>query len=140
MSTPPSIRRVLETAVYVDNLERARTFYCDVLGLRTLTSGERLNALDAGEGTVLLLFLRGATASSYGASGGRTPPHDSSGPAHFAFAVDAEELPAWREYLVSVGIDLESDIEWPLGGRSLYFRDPDGNLVEVASPGVWEVY
>lgn len=140
MSTPPSIRRVLETALYVDDLERAGAFYRDVLGLRSLISGERLNALDAGGGTVLLLFLRGATASGVGASGAWMPPHDGGGPAHFAFAVDADQLPAWREHLVSRGIEIESEIEWARGGRSLYFRDPDDHLVELASPGVWEVY
>ncbi len=140
MSTPPPIRRVLETALYVDDLARAGAFYRDVLGLRSLISGERLNALDAGGGTILLLFLRGAAASGVGASGEWIPPHDGSGHAHFAFAVDAEQLPPWREHLVSRGIEIESEIEWVRGGLSLYFRDPDDHLVELASPGVWEVY
>ena len=135
LSTPPPIRRVLETALYVDDLARAGAFYRDVLGLRSLTSGEHLNALDAGGGTVLLLFLRGAATS-----GEWIPSHDSSGHTHFAFAVDAEQLPPWREHLVSRGIKIESEIEWARGGRSLYFRDPDDHLVELASPGVWEVY
>ena len=140
LSTPPPIRRVLETALYVDDLERASAFYHEVLGLRALSSGERLNALDAGGGTVLLLFLRGATASGFGASGEGIPPHDGSGPVHFAFAVDTEQLPLWREHLVFRGIEIESELEWARGGRSLYFRDPDDHLVELASPGVWEVY
>lgn len=140
MSTPPSIRRVLETALYVDDLERAGTFYHEVLGLRSLVSGERLNAFHAGEGTVLLLFQRGATASGAGGPGEWVPPHDGSGPTHFAFAVDAEQVPRWREHLESRGIDIEHEIEWPRGGRSLYFRDPDDHLVELATPGVWEVY
>ena len=140
MSTPPPIRRVLETALYVDDLECARAFYSDVLGLRALSTSARLNALDAGEGTVLLLFLRGATASGLGTSSEWMPAHDGSGPAHFAFAVDAEQLPVWRDHLVTQGIEIESEIDWPRGGQSLYFRDPDDHLVELASPGVWEVY
>ena len=140
LSPPPPIRRVLETALYVDNLERAGTFYGDILGLPALSTGARLVALDAGGGTVLLLFLRGATTSEVGTSGDRIPAHDGSGTVHFAFAVDAAQLPPWRDYLVGHGIEIESEIDWARGGRSLYFRDPDGHLVELASPGVWEVY
>ena len=140
MSTPPPIRRVLETALYVDDVERAGDFYREVMGLRSLASAERFNALDVGGDTVLLLFLRGATASGVGEEGERIPPHDGSGPTHFALAVDAEAVIAWREHLTSRGVEIENEIEWARGGHSLYFRDLDNHLVELASPGVWEVY
>ena len=29
---------------------------------------------------------------------------------------------------------------WSRGGRSIYFRDPDGHLLELATPGLWAVY
>ena len=139
-NTPPPVRRVLETALYVDDLARAQAFYSDILGLRTLTVNDRLVSLDAGGGTVILLFSRGATAAGLSISGDWIPAHDGSGPTHFALAVDSERLAQWRDHLVTHGIEIESEIRWERGGTSLFFRDPDGHLVEFATPGVWEVY
>jgi catechol 2,3-dioxygenase-like lactoylglutathione lyase family enzyme len=137
----PSIERILETALYVDDLDRATAFYRDVMGLRVLDSGPRLVAMDAGHASILLLFKRGATlaGADLGAEG-RIPPHDGGGPVHFAFAIRAEELPGWERHLQDHGIDIESSTRWARGGTSLYFRDPDGHSVEVATPGVWATY
>ena len=136
----PRIRRVLETALYVDDMERAVAFYREVLGLRPMGGGPRLTPLDAGEGTVLLLFRRGATADGLDFAGGRIPPHDGSGPAHFAFAVERGSLAGWEEQLKQHGVAVESRARWQRGGASLYFRDPDGHSVELTEPGTWETY
>ena len=136
----PVIARVLETALYVDDLARAVGFYRDVLGLRALAEGPRLAAMDAGAQTVLLLFLRGATASGADMPAGWIPPHDGAGPIHVAFAISASELSAWEERLTRHGVAIESRIDWEEGGRSIYFRDPDGHSVELATPGVWPTY
>ena len=138
--TVPKIKRILETALYVDDLEETARFYEDVIGLNVMSRGDRLVALDAGNGTVLLLFRRGATAEGVSFPGGRIPPHDGQGPAHFAFAVDAEDLEAWRDHLAESRCEIESEVAWDRGGSSLYFRDPAGHSVELATPGVWEVY
>jgi catechol 2,3-dioxygenase-like lactoylglutathione lyase family enzyme len=137
----PSIERILETALYVDDLDRATAFYRDVMGLRVLDSGPRLVAMDAGHASILLLFKRGATlaGADLGAEG-RIPPHDGGGPVHLAFAIRAEELPGWERHLQDHGIEIESSTRWARGGTSLYFRDPDGHSVEVATPGVWATY
>ena len=140
MSIPPPIRRVFETALYVDDLERAAAFYRDVLGLRSLASTQRFRALDAGGGTVLLLFLRGHGAPGEAGEGEGMPPHEGSGSTHFAFAVDPEAVAGWREHLRSRGVEIEHEVGWARGGQSLYFRDLDRHLVELASPGVWDVY
>ena len=137
---PPRVRRVVETALYVDDMARAVAFYRDVLGLRVMGAGERLTALDAGEGTVLLLFRRGATTAGIEFPGGRIPPHDGAGPAHLALGVDAADLDAWERHLESRGVAIESRTRWSQGGRSLYFRDPDGHSVELVTPGTWETY
>ena len=137
---PPSIRRVLETALYVEDMDRAVDFYRDALGLRVMGGGPRLTPLDAGEGTVLLLFRRGATADGLEFDGGRIPPHDGSGPAHLAFAVDAGTLGEWETRLARHGVAVESRVHWKRGGSSLYFRDPDGHSVELTEPGTWETY
>ena len=136
----PSIERVVETALYCEDMERAAAFYRDVLGLRVLSAGPRLIAIDAGQSTVLLLFKRGATLGGVDFPGGRIPPHDGSGPAHVAFGVRADALDAWEERLRRHGFEIESRARWTLGGRSLYFRDPDGHSVELVTPGTWETY
>ena len=97
---------------------------------------ERLVAIDAGEGTVLLLFQKG-TASSVELPRGLVPAHESGGSGHFAFAIDAADLPAWEARLAGLRIAVESRVSWERGGVSLYFRDPDGRLVELATPGLW---
>lgn len=136
----PAIRRVLETALYVGDLERATAFYRDTLGLEVMTGSDRFTALDAGEGSVLLLFIRGETTEGLDTGAGVIPPHDSRGPAHFAFAIDSAELEPWRAALDEAGLEIESEVDWPAGGTSLYFRDPDEHLVELATPGIWPVY
>jgi catechol 2,3-dioxygenase-like lactoylglutathione lyase family enzyme len=82
---------------------------------------------------VFLVFHPEATATP----GGPTPPHGARGPGHLAFAVPEAELPAWRERLAAHAVALETEVAWPRGGRSLYFRDPAGNSVELATPAVW---
>lgn len=137
---PPRIRRVVETALYVDDMARAVAFYRDALGLRAMSEGERLSTFDAGEGTVLLLFRRGATTAGLDFPGGRIPPHDGSGPAHFAFGIAVEDFEPWEARLAAAGVEIESRARWTRGGRSLYFRDPDGHSVELVTPGTWETY
>jgi catechol 2,3-dioxygenase-like lactoylglutathione lyase family enzyme len=136
----PSVARVLETALYFDDLDEAVAFYRDVLGLRVLVADPRLVAMDAGDATVLLLFRRGATVSGSQTPGGRIPPHDGQGPVHLAFAITMDALDEWEAHLERRGIVVESRIQWPRGGRSLYFRDPAGHSVELATPGTWATY
>jgi catechol 2,3-dioxygenase-like lactoylglutathione lyase family enzyme len=127
------IRNLVETSVYVDDLDRAERFYRDVLGLAPIgKEAGRHVFFRVGDADVLLLFradetLRGLTL----------PAHGARGPGHFAFGVDAGTLDAWRERLAVHGVDLEKEMEWPRGGSSLYFRDPAGNSVELITPGLW---
>jgi catechol 2,3-dioxygenase-like lactoylglutathione lyase family enzyme len=136
----PRIRRILETALYCDVLEETAAFYRALLGGEPLMETDRLVALDAGEGTVLLLFQLGASIASLPTPGGLVPGHHGEGPTHLAFAIDAEETDAWKSRLGEQGVKLESEVTWPRGGLSLYFRDPDGRSVELATPGLWATY
>jgi catechol 2,3-dioxygenase-like lactoylglutathione lyase family enzyme len=136
----PSIRRVLETALYCDNLAATARFYREILGLGVHFSDDRAIALDASGSTVLLLFARGASRQGVTFPQGTIPGHDGSGPAHVAFAVDTDELDAWETRLAEAGVAIESRVRWERGGRSIYFRDPEGHSVELATPGVWPTY
>ena len=139
MHTPPSIKRVLETVLYCADLAQTATFYSTLLNIAPMLSGDRLVALNAGGGTVLLLFQRG-NSGALETAGGLVPGHDGSGPVHIAFAIDASELSAWESHLAHLGIEIESRVRWERGGTSLYFRDPDGRSVELATPGLWPSY
>jgi catechol 2,3-dioxygenase-like lactoylglutathione lyase family enzyme len=136
----PSIRRILEAALYCDDLPATAAFYRDVMGLRVHSADGRLVALDASGSTVLLLFARGASLSGVTFSDGAIPGHDGHGPAHLAFAVDEGELDAWEARLTDAGVAIESRVRWGRGGRSIYFRDPEGHSIELATPGVWPTY
>jgi catechol 2,3-dioxygenase-like lactoylglutathione lyase family enzyme len=135
----PRVRRVLETVLYCDDLARTAAFYQMLLGATPMLTGDRLIALEVGEGTVLLLFRRGNTGP-LDAPGGLVPGHDGGGPVHLAFAIDAEAIASWEARLAELGIEIESRVRWERGGQSLYFRDPENRSVELATPGVWPSY
>jgi catechol 2,3-dioxygenase-like lactoylglutathione lyase family enzyme len=135
----PELLSILETALYVDDLAKAANFYEDVMCLTTLHADDRLRAYNVNGRSVLLLFRRGGTVEPVQTGGGLIPPHDGSGALHMAFAVTHDALPHWRAHLKAAGVAIESTSDWQRGGHSLYFRDPDGNLLEIAAtPGLWE--
>ena len=130
----PPLNGLLEVAIYVDDIATSVEFYQRVLGFAVVFEGDRLWALAAGVRQILLVCKRGASAQlSVG-------PHDAQGPQHIAFAVSKDHVDSWREALEAQRVTIEEIRDWPRGGRSLYFRDPDGHLVELASPGVWSIY
>ena len=136
----PTLTGVLETALYVADLERSAAFYKALFGLETLLVDERMHALDVAGRNVLLLFRRGGSTSPSPTPGGAIPPHDGQGQLHVAFAIPASDLQSWKARLDELGIPMESRVRAPRGGTSLYFRDPDQHLVELATPGLWAIY
>lgn len=136
------IRGILESALYVADLQRAAEFYRRLFAFPTLLESERLIALDVAGKNVLLLFPEGGTTASVPVPGGvgMIPPHGGSSNGHFAFAITAEDVDAWQSHLESEGVAVESVARWPGGATSIYFRDPDGNLAELISPGFWAIY
>jgi catechol 2,3-dioxygenase-like lactoylglutathione lyase family enzyme len=136
----PALRGILETAVYVEDLDRSRAFYTALFGLPVMVRDDRFCAFDVAGKDVLLLFRKGATPAPVVTPGGLIPPHDGHGHLHLAFAVDREDLDRWETLLREQGIEIESRVDWKAGGRSVYFRDPDGHLLELVTPGVWENY
>lgn len=127
---PPKITGILETVLYVADLDRAQRFYETIFGLSFVTKAPgRLHAMQVRDGQLLLLFKQGAS-----------PDHDGSGQNHLAFSIPRAELAAWERWLGENKIEIVERKKWDLGGESLYFRDPDGHLLEVATPGVWPVF
>jgi catechol 2,3-dioxygenase-like lactoylglutathione lyase family enzyme len=105
-----------------------------------MASDDRFCAFEAGGRQALLLFVRGSDPHGSVVKFGTIPPHDGSGPVHIGFGIPAESLPAWRARLAEYGVAIESTVTWPRGGTSIYFRDPDGHLLELVTPGIWKIY
>ncbi len=136
----PKLNRVLETVLYTADLDRAAAFYSDVLGLPCIHEDARMRAYDVGGNGVLLLFPEGQSLEPVPTPWGSIPPHDGRGPMHVAFSIAADELEEWQRHLQDKGVLLEACITWPRGGVSVYFRDPDGHALEIATPGLWTGY
>lgn len=132
--------RVLETSLYVEDLDASEKFYRDLFGWQTMLSDERMRALNVNDTNVLLLFKKGGTAEGEEVPGGVIPPHDASGEIHLCFAIEKDELEAWQRVLDQHHIEVISTVFPPRGGTSLYFRDPDEHLIELATRGIWEIY
>jgi catechol 2,3-dioxygenase-like lactoylglutathione lyase family enzyme len=137
MSKPPS--QILETALYVDDIDAAEAFYGGVLSLELIgRGGNRHLFYRCGPG-VLLLFNAAETEIPYLEGQLPVPPHGARGPGHLCFRATAEELNEWRTRLEAAGIAIESDMQWPQGGRSVYFRDPSGNSLEFTEARIWGI-
>lgn len=130
----PQVEGIVESSLYVSDIPRAMSFYQKTFGFPVIGEfGERGCAMHAGPRQVLLLFKKGASRDIQS-------PHDGDGELHLAFAIPAAELPKWESWLETNGIAVEEKRKWELGGWSLYFRDPDRHLIELATPGTWTVY
>ena len=130
----PKSEGILESSLYVDDVTASARFYEKVFGFAVISDfGERGCAMQAGNRQVLLLFKKGGSRAI-------RSPHDGDGELHLAFAIPAAELRSWEAWLAQNGIAVEEKRTWDSGGQSLYFRDPDRHLIEVATPGVWSIY
>lgn len=127
-----AIDRVLETVLYVDDLDAAERFYREVLGLELDSRQDGIFVFFRCGAGMLLLFDPDAAAS-----GRKVPPHGTRGAGHACFAVAEDALDAWQARLKAAGVAIEQEATWPRGGRSFYFRDPAGNSLELATPRIW---
>lgn len=137
----PTVNHILETALYVADLEESARFYEGLFGWPRLLEQERMVALAVGDtNQVLLLFRVGDSVGGEQTPGGFIPGHDGRGQLHVAFAISAEEVEPWKARLAERGVAVESINRPERGGTSIYFRDPDGHCLELASPGIWPNY
>ena len=124
--------RIFETVLYAEDLAAAERFYQEALGLESLGRSALMVVLRCGGGVLLIFDPRKS-----GVAGRDVPSHGTTGAGHVAFPAKPEDLPAWREQLHRAGVPIEREIDWDEGGRSIYFRDPAGNIVELAPPTIW---
>ena len=136
----PGLTGVVETGLIVADVGRAVDFYTRIFGLKAMFQDFRMAALDVAPGQALLIFLAGSSERGSDVPGGHIPGFDATGRSHFAFAIAADTREAWRAHLGAQAVTIESTVNWPRGAVSLYFRDPDGNLGELVTPGLWANY
>jgi len=137
MKSKPSVsavqlRRILETSLYADDLDQAETFYRSALGLNLFAKEAGRHLFFKFDDQMLLIFDPARTSEE-----SEVAPHGTRGPGHVAFAVSMSEMDGWEKRLKGIKVEIEKDVRWPNGGRSIYFRDPAGNCLELASPLVW---
>lgn len=137
---PPLVSHLLETALYVADLARSKAFYQRIFGFPLLLQDHRMCALQVPGSGVLLLFTHDGSKQPSHTPGGTIPPHGGEGELHLCFAIPLASLDDWSRHLETEGVPLESRVRQHYGGISLYFRDPDGHSVEVATPGLWDNY
>lgn len=131
---------VLESALYCDDLDAAQRFYQEILGLAVISRDpERHVFFRCGEGVVLVFRPERTESVETRVGGAPIPRHGARGPGHLAFRVEDDERDAWHRHLLDHGVSIESQVEWPGGGWSLYFRDPAGNSLELATASIWGI-
>jgi catechol 2,3-dioxygenase-like lactoylglutathione lyase family enzyme len=128
---------ILETIIYAEDLTAARNFYRDVMGLEPVSTAPGRHLFYRIGNQMLLVFNPEATSRPSASAELPVPAHGGRGPGHICFRATAEDLEAWRGLLEAKGVAIEADFEWPKGGRSIYFRDPAGNSIEIAEARIW---
>ena len=129
----PRISHVLETCIYGRNLDAMERFYTSILGLTKMSAEPPRHVFFRLSTTsVLLVFNPDETCGEQD-----VPSHGANGPGHVAFAIDDDDIDAWRDTLEARDVEIEREIDWPNGAHSLYFRDPAGNSVELVTRELW---
>ena len=129
---------ILETALYVTDVEVAARFYAGVLGMEDiLRAGNESVFFRCGPGVLILFNVEKLKERPKG--GLPIPSHGADGPGHVCFRATRDEIAEWKSHLEANGIVIESEFDWPNGAHSLYFRDPSGNSIEFAEPQLWNL-
>ncbi|MEO0223069.1 MAG: VOC family protein [candidate division WOR-3 bacterium] len=124
--------KVIEACLYVSDIDKAEEFYTNLLGVKPFAKAKNRHVFYKLENCMFLIFN-----PEYTKIGGDVPPHGYYGHGHIAFAVSDGEIELWKEKIKSLGIEIEAEVLWPSGGKSVYIRDPFGNSVEFITPEAW---
>jgi catechol 2,3-dioxygenase-like lactoylglutathione lyase family enzyme len=128
-----NITQIKETCIYVSNLDTTEQFYNDTFGFTLIARVPGSHVFFRAGTSVLLCFNPDKTKEQ-----SQLPPHFAYGPIHLAFEVEPAEYASWKRKILDKQIDIIHEQEWKNGMRSFYFRDPDGNILEIVPQGVWE--
>lgn len=131
---------VIESCLYATDLEAEEAFFTRVLQLDVLLREEGRHVFFRCGAGVVLVFNPAHTSSELTTVNGSVVPlHGTTGAGHIAFRIEENDLAKWRAQLAHTGVTIESEVTWPNGGRSIYFRDPAGNSIELVTPRLWEI-
>jgi catechol 2,3-dioxygenase-like lactoylglutathione lyase family enzyme len=135
----PQVQQIMETALYVSDLDRSERFYRELFGFRTIFSQDRIRVLSVHDRQVLLLFTHDGSTNGASTPNGFIPGHNGRGRLHMCFGISETEILPWKQALAAKDVKLESETRGPMGvGTALYFRDPDDHLIELATPSIWK--
>jgi catechol 2,3-dioxygenase-like lactoylglutathione lyase family enzyme len=131
--------KIIETCIYSTDLNIMKDFYVNIFGLDLVSEEEGRHVfLKAGK-SMLLIFnpknTRIPINSAFPAHGAITPPSSI----HFALEIEQVDVEAAKNVLIQNKIPIEKEMSWGGGGKSIYLRDPVGNLVEIVTKGQWPV-
>lgn len=130
---------IVETAIYTDDLAAMRRFYEDMLGFERISYTENQSLFFKINRSVLLIFNRAYTIDQKATvNGNLIPPHATTGAGHLAFEAQPGEYDKQKARIVGMGIEIESEVTWPHGKKSFYFRDPGDNSIEIVEYGLWD--
>jgi catechol 2,3-dioxygenase-like lactoylglutathione lyase family enzyme len=137
--------KIVETCVYTSDLQKLKDFYVDGLGLE-LVSEEKHRSIFLKVGKSMLLIFnpeKTLMAEQYKEEKENRkrfdielfPPHGAITPPsiiHFALEIDKSDYDNSKKVLMANNIKIEKEIIWNEGSaKSIYFKDPSGNLVEI---------
>lgn len=139
MQQPPLLNGALEIALYADDLDACAAFWSGIIGLAEIARVQGRHVFFRCGAQILLIFDARATRLPPAPDARLpVPPHGTTGAGHFCMSAAADQIAVWHSYLQGRGIVIEADIRWPNGARSIYFRDPAGNSIEIADAAIWQ--
>lgn len=140
---PPKLGQMVETVLYTASVPKLVEWYASTLLIKPFTYSPSFAAFSLPNDTILLLFDRSTTLANKDSASGKIPAHgaENTKGQHVAFACrGTEDLIEWETHLKTKGVEIEGRMDWERGGKSIYFRDAEGHLLEIMTRGVWQVY
>ena len=134
----PNVSGIIETAMYVNDVVTSAAFYRRISDSTYSSSPIASSPSTSRAKTSSSCSPKARTKAPVATPGGVIPGHAGAGPTHFAFSITAGDIDPWRKRSAAQNIPIESEVEWDGGAQSIYFRDPDQNLIELITAGFWK--